>query len=408
MEIGKVCNRIDDDQNSRRLAWLRIGLFISKVGQGLYTVCIAWSAFSLGENISSVGIVLIWWSIVTLVFGPFLGVVSDKFDQRFLHLFARIFETLLFISVATLLEAGFGSIKILILTACLASIVALIVNPCLHVFIKQATDLKFAVKQSISAMAFMQAGLVAGTGVGGLLLAHWGIVGGFLACSGASLLSLGFVRLSKPEAQQIRISSASFIREFAEGILIIVRSRQIRGPIIGLTLSSAVGQITISILPAFVAISMKGEAGTYGLVDSVYSLGSMAASILFFLTLNKREYPYLASVSLTAAAFLLIAISIIDKINFALPMFLILGTVCSICRISYDGAIQAATSPGAVGRVRNNAQSIVGLVGIFIYLIPSTVQCNDPASFYLLYGVALILLSLYCLWLSYKMPTHNA
>lgn len=63
-----------------RLAWL--GMFISRLGDGLYSVAIIWMTYQVTNSGFALGIVLGAFTFATFVFGILAGVIADRINRR--------------------------------------------------------------------------------------------------------------------------------------------------------------------------------------------------------------------------------------------------------------------------------------------------------------------------------------
>lgn len=63
-----------------RLAWF--GMFISRLGDGLYSVAIIWMTYQIAKSGLALGIVLGAFTFSTFISGILAGVVADRMNRR--------------------------------------------------------------------------------------------------------------------------------------------------------------------------------------------------------------------------------------------------------------------------------------------------------------------------------------
>lgn len=83
-----------------RLAW--IGMFISRLGDGLYSVAVIWMTYKVIKSGLALGIVLGAFTFSTFIFGILAGVIADRMNRRSLMMYSSLLcgFTVIFIPLA--------------------------------------------------------------------------------------------------------------------------------------------------------------------------------------------------------------------------------------------------------------------------------------------------------------------
>ena len=261
-----------------RLLWA--GMTVSLVGDGVFLVAIAWTAYSLWNTpaaLSIVGIAMTVPMIACLLFG---GVISDRFDRRRILLYADLGRGLVVALLAALALAdalNFAGLVVIVaaygvgaafFTPAFESIVPTIVHPD---DLAQAN----ALDQFVRPIAFR----LVGPALGGLLISVVG-VGGAFALDAATFLVSGITVLGLRPAGVAHPATGSTIAAVTDGLRFVRRNVWLWGTL----LSAAVSYLaflgpTEALLPFVVKNTLHGSATDLGLVFAAGGIGAVGAAV---------------------------------------------------------------------------------------------------------------------------------
>ncbi len=261
-----------------RLLWA--GMTVSLVGDGVFLVAIAWTAYSLWNTpaaLSIVGIAMTVPMIACLLFG---GVISDRFDRRRILLYADLGRGLVVGLLAALALADaltFAGLVVIVaaygvgaafFTPAFESIVPAIVDP---------NDLPQAnaLDQFVRPIAFR----LVGPALGGALISLVGVGGAFALDAGSFLVSAITVLGLRPVGVA-QPADGSTIAAVTDGLRFVRRNVWLWGTL----LSAAVSYLaflgpTEALLPFVVKNTLVGSATDLGLVFAAGGIGAVGAAV---------------------------------------------------------------------------------------------------------------------------------
>ena len=261
-----------------RLLWA--GMTVSLVGDGVFLVAIAWTAYSLWNTpaaLSIVGIAMTVPMIACLLFG---GVISDRFDRRRILLYADLGRGLVVGLLAALALADaltFAGLVVIVaaygvgaafFTPAFESIVPAIVSPD---DLAQAN----ALDQFVRPIAFR----LVGPALGGALISLVGVGGAFALDAGSFLVSAITVLGLRP-AGVAQPADGSTIAAVADGLRFVRRNVWLWGTL----LSAAVSYLaflgpTEALLPFVVKNTLDGSPTDLGVVFAAGGIGAVGAAV---------------------------------------------------------------------------------------------------------------------------------
>jgi MFS family permease len=268
---------------SFRILWA--GMTISLIGDGVTLVAMAWQVYLLSNVPTALGITMMAMSIPHVLLSLFGGVVSDRFDRRWIMLGADLARGVAVVAIGVLSVTGM--LKIWHLTVIAAfygagnafftpAFDALVPNLVPEQLLPQANSLDQFVRTLATRLLGPALGgsIIAGVGVG------WAFIfdAATFAVSTACLIRLGNVR---PVAPSKADDTASVWIEIREG-LVFARTRVwLWGTFTAAMLTYLVflGPAEV-LLPYIVKNDLGGSARDLGMVFAMGGLGAVAASVI--------------------------------------------------------------------------------------------------------------------------------
>ena len=360
----------------RPFALLLAGQTLSRVGDFLYQVVLAWWMLEETGSALAVGTVFVFALLPALLFGLIGGVAVDRFPRIPIMLLSDVLRGVLITGVAV---ASFNDALLVwhvYAVSLLFGIVDAFFQPAYFALVPALVpegDLPSA--NSLSSMTF-QLGRIAGPPLGALLIGLGGTSLGFLVNGLSFFLSaaflvplLGMVRRSGGAGEQGmrgpdesrgaekrlrsgRQSAAAFVAELREGFAVLARS-----PIlwIGITAAALCNPLLTGpyyvALPFLVEESFAGQVNVLGLLYALFPIGFVLGGVWLGrkTTLRRRGRTFFLGAMVTA---LCLAV-------FGLPVTLVvLGLAAVINGLGQETAsltwthlLQELTPPEKLGRV---------------------------------------------------------
>ena len=274
----------------RRFALLWSGLTISLLGDGLYTVAIAWTAYELSGVPTALTLVGLAAAIPQLAVVLLGGVLSDRFERRRVMLAADTLRGLVVAVIGVLAIAGELRLWQLVALVALYGIGTAIFAPAITALVPELVLeehlLEANALNQVSRPVMLR---FIGPAIGGVLIAETGVGWAFIADAlsfGASLAALVAIGRGGPAlAGRVR---SSVLRDVGEGVSFARSQPWLFGTLIGTSIAMFFfyGPVYV-LLPFLVKHVLGGSAGDLGLVFAAGGIGAIAVS----LTLGGRGLP---------------------------------------------------------------------------------------------------------------------
>jgi MFS family permease len=274
-----------------------IGQVASASGTFLQQTAIGWLVLQLTGSATSLGLVLAAGGLPSLLLGPWGGSVADRVDLRKLLIATQAAFGLLAAILWAVAAAGSASVGLVVTVGVVGGFISIVDSPARQAFVSSLVppgDLASAV--SLNGVV-MNSARVVGPAVAGALIVTVGTTPCF-AVNAVSYIAVIIALLAVRPLASPRKSTTT-PGGVREGVRYARSRQQLWLP---LTMMSLVGLLAFNfavILPVFASKTFHGSGGTYGLMTTMLSVGSIAGSLGVGLLHHPRR-PYLVA---AAAAF---------------------------------------------------------------------------------------------------------
>ncbi len=283
------------------------GQLASASGTFLQQTAIGWLVLRLTGSAGSLGLVLAAGGVPSLVLGPWGGAIADRINLRKLLIATQITFGLLAGTLWALAAAGLAKVPVIIAVTVASGFVSIVDSPARQAFVSQlvpSSDLASAV--SLNGV-LINSSRVVGPALAGVLI----VTVGTTPCFAVNALSyvpfivaLFFIRPLHPQRIAPRAK-----RAVREGLRYVRSRNQLWLPLLMMSLVGLLAFNFSVILPVFAKSTFHGSGGTYGLMTTMLSVGSIGGSFgVGFVGHPKRHLLVLSSLAfgialaLTAAA----------------------------------------------------------------------------------------------------------
>lgn len=345
------------------------GTAISSVGAGLYFVALAWVTLQTGNSVRSLGWLLASSSLPGIIISPWIGVLVDRVDRRYLCSLADLARSLVMLAVAISLFFHVLSLPSIYLAAIALGIADRVYWPSSSGLVREIVDEEGLVSANSVYSMSSQLGILIGSGMCGFLLAVIGageviaITSGTFLFSAACTFNLRRDKILHQAGKPRNIKAdmwegATFLKNSPE--LVKLYAMQL------LLLLTLYG--TNVLLPGFIRGSMKLGVREFGLVDAAWAVGAVVGGVALLkykkiATSNPWIGYCMLLLSLAVAAFSASHALLAAEIGYAL-----MGMAFVMGKIAVDSKIQAQTPVALQGRSRSFASLAIAIVSLFIYL----------------------------------------
>jgi MFS family permease len=326
--------------------WYFAGQVASASGTFLQQTAIGWLVLKLTGNAAALGLVLAAGGIPSLLLGPWGGAIADRIDLRKLLIGTQIAYALLAGLLWLLALTGHASVSVIIAIGVASGIVSIPDSPARQAFVSSLVppeDLSSAV--SLNGVV-MNSSRVVGPAVAGVLI----VTVGTTPCFGVNALSyvavIGALLAIRPLRQGKPRNSAGGVRE---GLRYAAGREQLRLP---LTMMALVGLLAFNfavILPVLASDTFHGGGGTYGLLSTMLSIGSVAGSFGVGLIKHPRRI-YLMTAALAFGITLVLA-AVSPTVPVACVVLLLTGVAAFSFVTLCSTTLQLHSAPAYRGRI---------------------------------------------------------
>ncbi|MFE2170253.1 MFS transporter [Streptomyces sp. NPDC059447] len=325
------------------------GQAVSNTGTWMQRIAQDWLVLSLTGSASAVGITIALQFLPMLMFGLYGGVLADRLPKRPLLIATQSAMGLTGIALAALTLAGHVHVWHVYLAAFLLGLVTVVDNPARQTFVPEMVGKKqLANAVSLNSANFQSARLV-GPAVAGVLITAVGSGWAFLL-NGLSFAApvIGLLLMRTDELHPVEPQPRTK-GQLREGLRYVAGRPELIWPIVLVGFIGTFGFNFPIWLSAFVDDVFHGDAGTYGLFNTLIAAGSLAGALLA----ARRGLSRLRL--LTAAAVLFSVLLIVTAFAPGFWLFAALlvpiGLFGLTVNVTANSSVQLATDPEMRGRV---------------------------------------------------------
>ncbi|MEO7555297.1 MAG: MFS transporter [Acidimicrobiales bacterium] len=334
---------------SRNFRLFFSGQLISQVGNWLTLVAQTLLVLHLTDSGVAVGVLAACQFAPLLLFGAWTGLVADRSDKRKLLLIVQVLAMVQSFALAALAFSGNPPVWSIYLVAAVGGFAVAFDNPARRAFVVEMVD-EEDVQNAVSLnSALMTSSRVVGPALAGLLVHTVGF-GWCFAVDGASyvavLIGLWLMDPSRLRRPPVTPKERGQVRA---GLRYVRNVPELWFPLVMMAIIGTLAFNFNVVMPLFAMRSLGGDDGTFTLLLSVISVGSLAGALATArrTTINLHDL-VVAALGFGASMVLLAAA---PSLPFAFPAALVVG-VTSISFLTGSTAIvQLRADPAMRGRV---------------------------------------------------------
>ncbi|RSS48197.1 MFS transporter [Streptomyces sp. WAC07061] len=325
------------------------GQVVSNTGTWMQRIAQDWLVLSLTGSASAVGVTIALQFLPMLLFGLYGGVLADRLPKRPLLIATQSAMGLTGIALAALTLAGDVQVWHVYLAAFLLGLVTVVDNPARQTFVSEMVGpAQLANAVSLNSANFQSARLV-GPAIAGVLITAVGsgwafLLNGLSFAAPIAGLLLMRTRELHPVTPQPRAKG-----QLREGLRYVAGRPELVWPIVLVGFIGTFGFNFPIWLSAFTDDVFHGDAGTYGLFNTLIAAGSLAGALLA----ARRGHSRLRLLVTAAALFSVLLLVTAFAPGFWLFAVLLvpIGMFGLTVNVVANSSVQMATDPEMRGRV---------------------------------------------------------
>jgi MFS family permease len=265
----------------RDFALLWTGMTVSLLGDGIYTVAVAWQVYQLSNRPSALALVGLSWTAGLVLFILLAGVLSDRLDRRRVMISADLLRAAVQLGIGALALTHSLEIWMLVVLVLLHGIGEAFFAPAFSALvpdilaptqIPQASAIEQIVRQA--ARNFL------GPAIGGVIVALVGPGTSFVIDAGTFVFSAACIFLIRVRPVAIRERSAGLVTELREGMAYVRTQTWLWGTLVAASLAVLFFMGPIQVLVPYVVKNRLHEgSGSFGTVLALEGLGAIAMAL---------------------------------------------------------------------------------------------------------------------------------
>jgi MFS family permease len=265
----------------RDFALLWTGMTVSFLGDGLYTVAIAWQVYALSNAPTALAVVGVAWMVPQVLLLLIGGAISDRFERRLVLMLSDGIRGAAIAAIGVLSVTGPLRLwHVIALVAVYGAGGALFV-PSFTGIVRDVVPRELLLEaNSLDQFVRPLCVRLIGPAVGGVLIAVAGAGTAFLADAGSFAFSATAFLLMRTRSVPVSGTDRSLGRDIAEGISYVRSQTWLWTTLGALTLSLLffLGPVYV-LMPYVVKNSLHGGAEGLGLVFAAGGVGAIAAAL---------------------------------------------------------------------------------------------------------------------------------
>ncbi|MFE7134559.1 MFS transporter [Streptomyces sp. NPDC057638] len=257
-----------------------LGQVVSNTGTWMQRIAQDWLVLTLTGSASAVGITIALQFLPMLLFGLYGGVLADRLPKRPLLLATQSAMALTGVALAVLTLSGEVQVWHVYLTAFAVGMVTVVDNPARQTFVHEMVGPEqLANAVSLNSANFQSARLV-GPAAAGVLITAVGSGYAFLFNGLSFLAPIVSLLLMRPAELHRTERTPRGKGQLREGLRYVSAHPELIWPIVLVGFVGTFGFNFPIFLAAFVQDVYHADAGTYGLLNTLMAVGSLAGALL--------------------------------------------------------------------------------------------------------------------------------
>jgi MFS family permease len=265
---------------SRNYTLYLIGRAVSQFGTWMQRTAVVWVVYSITHSAFLLGVTIFAEQFPSFLFSIPGGVAADRYNRFTVIKITQVTSMIQAVLLAVMVITGHTVVWAILLLSVLLGIINAFDVPArqalIHDVVASPDDLPNALSLSSATASMAQ---LLGPALSGIVLTAFGAGVCFLlnaASFGGVILSLLFMKL--PDYQPKRIKK-KVVSEFADGFAYIKNTPDIALMVAMLAIVSLLVLPYNTVLPVFAKVVFKGDAATFGYINSFVGVGAVAGTI---------------------------------------------------------------------------------------------------------------------------------
>ncbi len=361
------------------------------LSRGANLVCIGWATLVATDQVAAVGQVFILAMLAGLLGGPLLGVIADRQNRRNVAVAAHLGIALVMLGMSALIASGATAKALFLVTAFAVQLLRLLYQLAHDGLVKAnvADGLLLRTIGRLRATHLLATSV--GTLATGILIAEFGPWAGFAGSALMSLFVVPVVLPIKGSAVGAPKRHLAFLSDLRAGARTFATIPALRPYAVVAIIALPLGQLSNAVLSGLVRDDLGHGSDIFGLVDSAWPIGGLAAALFMSLGLGLSARPQAAFVFAAIAGTSTIWLGLSTSIPLLVLAHGAMGFSVWMGHIAVDAKVLSLAEPDNVGRLKSYIHVLFSGAAIVMCLSPSVFSGLEPRTYFLAWGgIALI------------------
>ncbi|WP_049568343.1 MFS transporter [Nonomuraea sp. SBT364] len=330
---------------------------VSITGTWMQVLGVNWLVLSMTGSATSVGLSLVMQALPTLLLGMWGGALADRLPSRPVVIAAQLAQAALAAVLAVLALTGVDSVLPIYAVALAGGVVSALGGPALGRFGAEVVPREDLPNAMALGSVINSAGRILGMSVAGVLLPITGQGGLFVANAFTFFAVIAAVAAMRPSEFHELEGAEREPGAIAAGLKYVLRTPWL---LVMLALSLVLGSLGRNYQVTMAAMSagpLQGGAGGYGLLSTVFAVGTVVGGII------TASRPRLTMRLLLVSAFAISVLQALSGLLPTLPAFAAAMLPIAAGAILVDTTVSARAQLDSPDAMRGRVIAAVGMVG---------------------------------------------
>lgn len=257
-----------------------IGQGISLIGTWMQAIAMSWLVYRLTSSVFLLGLVGFSSQIPMFIFGPFAGVMVDRFNRHRILILTQTLSMVLALILAVLTLSGAVNVWQVILLGFILGLVNSLDIPARQSFVIDMVERKDNLANAISlnSLTFNSARLI-GPSIAGIVIMFAGEGVCFLINALSFLAVIAALMMMKVERRKTEVVKRDILADLKEGFKYAYDFLPIRYILMYIGMISLAGMSYVVLMPVFARDILHGGPGTFGFLMASAGTGAIVATI---------------------------------------------------------------------------------------------------------------------------------
>lgn len=371
------------------------GQTISLIGTWMQRMAVGWLIYKITGSAFMLGLAAFAGQVPTFIFSPYAGVIVDNYDRYKILVITQVLSMIQASILTILVLTDNYNAYIVIFLSFILGIINAFDTPSRQSLVVQLVDNKEDLPNAIALNSSMlNIGRLVGPAIAGLILLRFGEGFCFLINSVSFIAVIASLLMIKIPKSEPKLKKKNFSKDFKEGFKYLKDSKDLKRVILTI---GALGLLVMpynTLIPVFAKDVLKGDASTFGILNSFTGLGALSGAIFLAVKSHTLNLKKIILVFTCLLSFSLIFISITTNLHIAMFLYTLAGLGMMTQFTVSNTIIQTTVDDNMRGRVSSfYLMAVMGMQPFGSFFIGSIADKIGAPNTVLIQGVLCLIIA---------------